>query len=66
MFKLARMPHKSEPSPYEGSLLLKIHAQGRGDSLHALASSAEGTLSAQVVHGTICGSVALQLFAMIL
>jgi len=32
---LAQMPHKTEPPPYEGSLLLDIHAHGRGDSLHA-------------------------------
>jgi uncharacterized protein involved in outer membrane biogenesis len=56
--QLAQMPHKSEPPPYQGSLLLKIHAQGRGDSLHALAASADGTLSARVLQGTIRASLA--------
>src|SRR5579862_8720111 len=40
--QLEQMPHKAEPPPYEGSLLLQIQAQGRGDSLHALASGADG------------------------
>src|SRR5579863_2742217 len=56
--QLAQMPHKVEPSPYEGSLLLQIHAQGRGDSLHALAAGADGNLSAWVLRGTIRASLA--------
>jgi hypothetical protein len=56
--QLAQMPHKAEPPPYEGSLLLQIHAQGRGDSLHALAASADGNLSARVLQGTIRASLA--------
>ncbi len=56
--QLAQMPHKAEPSPYEGSLLLQIHAQGRGDSLHALAAGADGNLSAWVLQGTIRASLA--------
>ena len=56
--QLAQMPHKVEPSPYEGSLLLQIHAQGRGDSLHALAAGADGNLSAWVLQGTIRASLA--------
>lgn len=56
--QLAQMPHKVEPSPYEGSLLLQIHAQGRGDSLHALAARADGNLSAWVLQGTIRASLA--------
>lgn len=55
--QLAQIPHKAEP-PYEGSLLLQIHAQGRGDSLHALAGGADGNLSARVLHGTIRASLA--------
>ena len=51
--QLAQLPHQPGPPPYEGSLLLKIRAQGRGDSLHALASGAEGALSARVIQGTI-------------
>ena len=56
--QLAQMPHKVEPSPYEGSLLLQIHVQGRGDSLHALAARADGDLSAWVSQGTIRASLA--------
>jgi hypothetical protein len=55
--QLAQMPHKAEPPPYEGSLFLQIHAQGRGDSLHALATGAEGNLSARVLQGTIRASL---------
>jgi AsmA family protein len=56
--QLAQIPHTAEPPPYEGSLLLQIHAQGRGDSLHALAAGADGNLSARVVQGTIRASLA--------
>jgi uncharacterized protein involved in outer membrane biogenesis len=56
--QLAQIPHKGEPPPYEGSLLLQIHAQGRGDSLHALAAGADGNLSARVLQGTIRASLA--------
>jgi hypothetical protein len=56
--QLAQMPHKAEPPPYEGSLLMEIHAHGRGDSLHALAASAEGRLNAQVRQGTLRASLA--------
>jgi len=55
---LAQIPHKAEPPPYEGSLLLQIHAQGRGDSLHALAADTDGNLSARVLQGTIRASLA--------
>ena len=55
---LAQMPHKAEPPPLEGSLLLQVHAQGRGDSLHALAAEAEGNLSARLLQGTIRDSLA--------
>jgi AsmA family protein len=56
--QLAQIPHKNEPPPYEGSLLLQIHAHGRGDSLHALAADADGNLSARVLGGTIRASLA--------
>ncbi len=55
--QLAQLPHKAEP-PYAGSLLLQIHAQGQGDSLHAFAAGANGTLSASVLQGTIRDSLA--------
>jgi AsmA family protein len=56
--QLAQIPHKAGPPPYEGSLLLQIHAQGRGDSLHALAADADGNVSARVLQGTIRASLA--------
>ena len=55
--QLAQIPHKAQP-PYEGSLLLKIHAQGTGDSLHAFAAGADGNLSAQVMGGSMRASLA--------
>jgi AsmA family protein len=56
--QLVRMPHEGEPPPYEGSLLLQIHAQGRGDSLHALAAAADGNLSAWELQGKLRASLA--------
>ncbi len=56
--QLAQIPHKAAQPPYEGSLLLKIHARGGGDSLHAYAAGADGSLSAQVVQGTMRASLA--------
>ena len=56
--QLAQMPHKAEPPPYEGSVLLQIHVQGQGDSLHALAAGADGNLSARVLQGRIRASLA--------
>jgi hypothetical protein len=56
--QLAQMPHKADPPPYEGSLLLQIHAHGGGDSLHALAADADGNLSARLLQGTIRASLA--------
>jgi len=55
---LAQIPHKTEPPPFEGLLRLQIHAQGQGDSMHALAAGADGTLSARVSQGTIRASLA--------
>ncbi len=56
--QLAQMPHKSEPPPYEGSLLLQVNAHGGGDSLHAFAANADGDLSARVLQGTMRASLA--------
>ena len=56
--QLAQIPHKSDGPPYEGSLDLQVHALGRGDSLHAVAASADGTLRARVSEGTIRSSLA--------
>jgi uncharacterized protein involved in outer membrane biogenesis len=56
--RLAQMPHSSEPPPFDGVLRLHLHAQGRGDSLHALAASAEGRLTSRVLEGTMRASLA--------
>jgi AsmA family protein len=55
--QLAQIPHKAQP-PYDGSLLLHLHARGDGDSLHGLAADADGDLSAQVLQGTMRASLA--------
>jgi uncharacterized protein involved in outer membrane biogenesis len=39
-------------------LILKVQADGRGNSLHALAAGAEGNLSARVLQGTMRASLA--------
>jgi AsmA family protein len=56
--QLAQMPHRAQLPPYEGSLLLQIQAQGMGDSLHALAANADGSLSARLSQGTMRASLA--------
>ena len=39
--------------PFEGTLVGRMRLEGRGDSVHAFASSADGTLSFVVPHGEI-------------
>ncbi|MHB8813791.1 MAG: AsmA family protein, partial [Steroidobacteraceae bacterium] len=39
--------------PFEGTLVGRLRVHGRGDSMHAFASSADGTLSVVVPHGEI-------------
>ena len=56
--QLAQLPHKTEPPPYDGSLQVQVHVQGRGNSLHDLAAGADGNLSARVLQGTIRASLA--------
>jgi AsmA family protein len=56
--QLAQIPHKAEPPPYEGTLLMRFRAQGRGDSLHALAAHADGNLSTRVFQGIMRASLA--------
>jgi hypothetical protein len=55
---LAQVPHEAGPPPYDGSLDLQVQAEGRGDSLHALAADLDGTLRARVVEGTVRASLA--------
>lgn len=56
--QLAQIPHTAQSPPYEGSLLLHLHARGRGDSLHDLAADADGTVSARMLQGTMRASLA--------
>ena len=56
--QLAQLPHRSEPPPYGGTLNLEIRVQGRGDSLHALAAGAEGSMRLRVPQGTLRASLA--------
>ena len=39
--------------PFEGTLVGRLRVHGRGDSMHAFASTADGTLSMVVPHGEI-------------
>jgi AsmA family protein len=39
--------------PFKGTLVGRLNVRGRGDSMHAFASSADGTLSMVVPHGEI-------------
>lgn len=56
--QLAQMPHKGEPPPLEGPLQLQINAQGKGNTLHALAAAADGKLTARQLKGTMRASLA--------
>jgi len=52
------LPHGSEEPLMKGLLLARVLAKGHGRSLHAFASSADGTLSATVPHGAIRAALA--------
>jgi AsmA family protein len=56
--QVAQLPHKASLTPYEGLLHLKVQVQGHGNSMHALASNAEGTVSAQISQGMIRAALA--------
>jgi uncharacterized protein involved in outer membrane biogenesis len=49
--QLALFPHETEPPPYDGSMAMKLRVTGHGESLHALAASADGTFIARASQG---------------
>jgi AsmA family protein len=51
-------PSARSPPPLEGPLEARLTLTGRGDSLHALASTAEGRITAVLPHGAIEASIA--------
>ena len=56
--QLALLPHKSEPPPLDGALKGSVAISGRGRSLHQVAATADGTVSAAVSAGLIRDSLA--------
>jgi uncharacterized protein involved in outer membrane biogenesis len=46
------------PPPMEGALQIRVRAQGRGTSLHQIAASGDGTLTAVLPTGTLRASLA--------
>lgn len=56
---VGRLPHKGEGAPpVEGPLQLHLALTGRGKSVHEVAASADGTLTATLAHGTIRAALA--------
>jgi AsmA family protein len=57
--QLARFDRKDTgPPPAEGSLHARVSIRGQGRSIHQVAASADGTVSAVVTHGSIRTSLA--------
>jgi uncharacterized protein involved in outer membrane biogenesis len=56
--QLAQIPHKGEQVPYEGSLYARMQVQGRGNSLHQVAASANGTLEGRIQDGKLRAALA--------
>jgi AsmA family protein len=57
--ELAQMRHtEGNPSPIEGTLRARILLSGRGTSVHQVAATANGTVTAVVPHGTVRDSLA--------
>jgi uncharacterized protein involved in outer membrane biogenesis len=57
--ELGQMRHKEgAPPPIEGSLRARIVVSGRGSSLHQVAATANGIVTAVVPHGTVRDSLA--------
>jgi AsmA family protein len=48
-----RSPGAQGPSPFEGTLQARARLLGEGDSVHAFASTADGTVTAVVPHGEV-------------
>jgi uncharacterized protein involved in outer membrane biogenesis len=57
--ELGQMRHKEgAPPPIEGTLRARIELSGRGSSIHQVAATANGTVTAVVPHGTVRDSLA--------
>jgi len=55
--QLAQLSSKADP-PLSGSASGRLQLQGRGKSVHDIASSLEGTVSAVIPHGTVRATLA--------
>jgi AsmA family protein len=56
--QLATLEHKQQEPPLDGLMQVRIDITGQGVSLHQIAASANGSVSATVPHGTIRASLA--------
>jgi uncharacterized protein involved in outer membrane biogenesis len=57
--KLGLLPYKhSDPAPLEGTLQVRIAVTGHGTSIHQIAASANGKVTAIIPHGNIRASLA--------
>jgi hypothetical protein len=57
--QIGRLVHKdSAPPPFEGLLQVRITVTGEGRSIHQVAASANGTVTAVLPHGTVRASLA--------
>lgn len=56
--QLALLPHKSEPPPLDGALKGSIAINGKGRSVHQVAATADGVVTAGLVAGMIRDSLA--------
>jgi len=57
--QLGQVEHKgSGPAPFEGLMQGRVLITGRGSSLHQVAASANGTVTAALPHGTMRASLA--------
>lgn len=56
--KVGGPPADDRPQLLEGALRGRLHLQGQGKSLHAMASKANGTVTAVLPHGEVRSSVA--------
>jgi AsmA family protein len=57
--QISQLPRKdAAPAPFEGRLQARLTVRGEGLSMHQVAASANGTLTAVLPHGTIRASLA--------
>ena len=56
--QLAQMPHESADPPLEGAMSVRLKLTGRGSSVHQVAASAQGSMTALLPRGTVRASLA--------